>query len=63
MKLKGSLDKALALLNGISRLRHPKPMVRPEYKPKIRKAASEGFSLESRLDDRSLENLRSCLKR
>jgi len=63
MKIRGSLDAALALLNGISRVRHPKPMVRPEYKPKIRKAAPEGFSLESRLDDRSLENLLTCLKR
>ena len=63
MKLKGSLDKALALLNGISRLHHPKPAVRPERQPKIRQAAPEGFSIESRLDDRSLENLRTCLKR
>lgn len=67
--IKGSLDQALALLNRASR-EAPKPMVRREERkpmarqePKIRKAAPTGFSLGSVLDDKSLENLKTCMKR
>jgi hypothetical protein len=59
--MKGSLDKAIDALNNVAR-KMPQPMVRRDTRPPRRefKVVKKGFSLESALDEKSLQALKSC---